>query len=896
MHGFRSFHVVAASAIACAFCFVAHSEEPKKSPPTKEQIAQWIRDLGDNDFEARQAASKRLWEAGQAAEAPLREALKAGDPEVVRRARELLDKFKWGIYPDTQAKIVQLIQQYQSGNDEENSARTEAITKLLEEGNVGCAALGKIIRAEENPAARTGLIATIADEYPRALPAALANRNSTALEDLLEQCALAEPDARVYNYAAYCLLRGRLENRIKYFANTPAGVDVDAMQKTLVHLLRVKGDFAKARKVADKDEELLTRLLIQERDWKTLAKRKPADDASREDLVVHAAHCRLSGDTKTANEVLDSLRKLVEPNADTPPDGSDPELPYVAKALLLNDRAKDAMELLTKGAKHNQNVEMAVQVLAAQQRFKEAFELLDNVPGTGAEGTRSIDLLRARMLIQLGDRDEAATICKKLAEKLGPDDVLISLVPLLEDEYRAGMKELAQKQLLKALEPLLANPDRAVYVELFEIFFPQQGNIAALWWEALVGAQNLDRDRKVNVAALWKQLQGIMTGKADDLPKLLEEMSSRTADLAENEREPFYFALAHAAQASGRKKDAQAYLEKACAAEATNPQAFMKLGDHHAAQETWEKAADAYRRGAEKHRGNAVLAYLYGWALTKDGHADEGKKQIELAHMIPLGSPERRFDFMQELLRRDFADDARRERELVLQIDDTMSRYTAEALRREAIDAIVKKEYLKAAEFSDASMLRVHNQSINFAVSSAYFQIPQQTHRLRARGLLDQGKIEEALKEADYCLANYPGDIEVPILLTEVLEKKGRKKEAEQIYSKVLGVMKKFCEQYPKSGWGHNTLAWQCACCRRDLEDGLKHAQKANDLSPDNAGYLDTLAEIHFQMGNKAKALEVARKCAGLEPKRAYFRKQLKRIEKGDPKADVPEELGDAED
>jgi hypothetical protein len=33
-----------------------------------EQIARWIRELGDNDFQARENASRRLWEAGKGAE------------------------------------------------------------------------------------------------------------------------------------------------------------------------------------------------------------------------------------------------------------------------------------------------------------------------------------------------------------------------------------------------------------------------------------------------------------------------------------------------------------------------------------------------------------------------------------------------------------------------------------------------------------------------------------------------------------------------------------------------------------------------------------------------------------------------------------------------------------
>src|SRR2546423_1460347 len=80
---------------------------PAPSAPTKEQIARWIQQLGDNQFDAREEASRKLWEAGQAAEAALQAAAKSDDAEVKRRAEELLEKFRWGIYPDTPKEVAE---------------------------------------------------------------------------------------------------------------------------------------------------------------------------------------------------------------------------------------------------------------------------------------------------------------------------------------------------------------------------------------------------------------------------------------------------------------------------------------------------------------------------------------------------------------------------------------------------------------------------------------------------------------------------------------------------------------------------------------------------------------------------------------------------------------------
>ena len=69
----------------------------------------------------------------------------------------------------------------------------------------------------------------------------------------------------------------------------------------------------------------------------------------------------------------------------------------------------------------------------------------------------------------------------------------------------------------------------------------------------------------------------------------------------------------------------------------------------------------------------------------------------------------------------------------------------------------------------------------------------------------------------------------------------------------------------------------------------MELSQKAVELTPNHAGNIDTLAEVHFQRGNKDQAIQLMKKCIELEPKNRYFRNQLKRFEAGDAKAPLPE-------
>ena len=81
------------------------------------RIQRAIADLGSADFAVRERASRELWNAGAEAEPALEKAVRETDDfEVVYRARQILQSFQVGIYPDTPADIVALIGQFRMGN------------------------------------------------------------------------------------------------------------------------------------------------------------------------------------------------------------------------------------------------------------------------------------------------------------------------------------------------------------------------------------------------------------------------------------------------------------------------------------------------------------------------------------------------------------------------------------------------------------------------------------------------------------------------------------------------------------------------------------------------------------------------------------------------------------
>jgi len=87
-------------------------------------------------------------------------------------------------------------------------------------------------------------------------------------------------------------------------------------------------------------------------------------------------------------------------------------------------------------------------------------------------------------------------------------------------------------------------------------------------------------------------------------------------------------------------------------------------------------------------------------------------------------------------------------------------------------------------------------------------------------------------------------------------------------------------QAHPDCALLHNNLAWTAARCGRRLDEAQQHAQRAVELDPDNASYVDTLAEVYFQRGDRESALRHSRRAAELRPGDETLQRQLKRFER----------------
>jgi tetratricopeptide (TPR) repeat protein len=846
--------------------------------PTQAEIDQWINQLGDSAFVVREKATHKLWEAGDYAEAALKKAAKSDDPEVSRRAREVLDKFQWGLYPNTPKEVADLITAYQNPDpspDKGPPARQKAdvIRKLLHAGPYGVKAVRRLSLVEPASEVREAVFADLRKE----LPVFLTDGKYDTVEVLLEAGALSK-SMGPGDLAAFWYLRGKPESTIERWQMLASDGDQRRASEVLAYLYRARGDLAAARKAADKahHRQLLESLLYEAADWKALAAKPSLDNAEgdMEKAAFRAAYNRLAGNDKEMQAALDEVRKLAEAAA-----GSEETLFLAAKAFLLNDKPQEGLEWLGQSNHGPERFE----VLVTQYRYPEAMALVDAAKTTGSRDLQALELLQARTLHQLGDKDKAQAIFKRYADQIKEghnDDEVVHL--LLETEHRLGLKDQAFEHCARALELHGADPMKGSIRSLLAKVFPDKVDAAIVWWTVLRRKYAAEKFPE-SLSRLRKLLEGKLAVK--EVEELLEESEKGADGLGEAMRANAQVAVARAA---GHPELAERYLEKA-----SQPEAITVLGDLYAAKGRWEQAVKAYRRAWGLNKEQPLPLLLAGIALQRSGKEEEGKQLIELAHTIPLGDAEARSALLQELSRRELSEAAHREAELLRVVAMPDSLYFGTALRRLALDAILKKDYAAAVRFYEQSMLRCLSRSTVFVQPGAYVGVPGMIHRLKAEAHLAAGELGAAKKEITLAQTVLPGNIDLAIQLLPGLEKRGLAKEADALFREVLAVHEKLCKTYPKCAWMHNSVAWMSACCHRELDGALAHAKQAVELAPEAPAYLDTLAEVHFQRGEKDEAVKLQKRVIELDPKRPYYRKQLKRIEAGDPKVERPQEDDD---
>lgn len=140
---------------------------------------------------------------------------------------------------------------------------------------------------------------------------------------------------------------------------------------------------------------------------------------------------------------------------------------------------------------------------------------------------------------------------------------------------------------------------------------------------------------------------------------------------------------------------------------------------------------------------------------------------------------------------------------------------------------------------------------------------------------LSQNKLnqnQDAAKSLETAARLKPDMAETYYNLGRVHGALGKADDAEKMYRKTI-------EMAPDFHMAYNNLAWLLLKDKSRVEEGIKHAKKAIELSPTNPTYYHTLAMLYKETGRKDEAVKSLKMAVKLAPDDTNYKEQLAYLE-----------------
>lgn len=113
-----------------------------------------------------------------------------------------------------------------------------------------------------------------------------------------------------------------------------------------------------------------------------------------------------------------------------------------------------------------------------------------------------------------------------------------------------------------------------------------------------------------------------------------------------------------------------------------------------------------------------------------------------------------------------------------------------------------------------------------------------------------------------------------------LLHARGRHDEAKAMFNQVYESLTKSWGEHLDHPMPKNNLAWLCARTGERPEEALRLAREAVKAMPDNAAFVDTLAEASHLAGNDADAVRLEAKVVAARPTDVFLRQQYLRFQR----------------
>jgi hypothetical protein len=842
----------------------------------EQQARQYILELSAAHYTTRELATRKILELGDAA-LPLLESLKYGDdPEQAFRVREIISKIELRIYKDKDAELISLIDRYKGSAVE---GKTAVLVQLGEKR--AWWQILKLFSQEKNENVQSrhqewvGLIAVTAARE------CIEQGDARGARDFLE---MAPSDRHgLLALADFHRSQGSLSLELARAKKTE-GPKSKAWQ---LAMHAAAGNLVEANEAAlsvgdEKNSALLSALLGDPIPW---LKKSPFDQNRQLYPYYSELAARRWSERSLSEDDLEPLILATESK-----NSNERENSLGALFLLGQPRRAEA-------AYARDFPTLAFSYFESQQRIPEALSSIGLDPqnpdyttwvaqkfthlnqSENPQSKRDQDVIRdlVYLALFLESRGEV-DLCDRiflppLAELAASDsdkftDLLRSLCVGFGRESGAPLTALHSAVAW-------AGEDDARWERLLRETIGGQDEIYEIWTE-------LARlDPTATHAARFEGLLALVNLHKD--PDLIHErwMELFWKDLAKTPVEERDRPLTRMQFLLDLKPDAQASL----LLWAHLPETHRKLAKSShlhdlLARERWGDAADLFLEEIKQVTSSpheiqpAIHAYAAS-SLRRAGREKEALIQDRLADQLALGH-----DADKIAVGYQYGGDYRRAaiwwQRAVIQSEPTSPEFE-NALEQHLAHLIENQDWQKAA-----SVAEIKAQMGAVAGSEGSFPLKHLRLRLtadfcRALSLLKKDRAG-SINLLNACYQLCPTDGSLADEFFPALLQAGLKTELEKWFEPTWKTLRAVTERYPNSDNLLNVAAWLASRAQTHLPESEQFLKKALALNPQQSTYLDTMAETHFAMGNRAKALGWSCQSLNFMPKDPQILRQYERF------------------
>jgi tetratricopeptide (TPR) repeat protein len=898
---------------------VSAADPPKPDPDTL------ARELGSAVFAEREKASRELWKLGRAARPALEKAANSDDPEVAKRAGDILEKFHWGIFPDTPATVLKQIKEFRSNDWNRQSPALAALADLEPHGVETIGLLLAHVTESERRIGLFGEVLVLArDRVPRWM-----ERGEWSKAEAFLAVAAAGPNPEAWlDYADFLHRRGlavRAMEALSANANAPGERGRDAASALAVVLQRAGKSADAARRLRaipaeSRPAHLLPSLLEDAGLWSELSA-DPDPNEGPPNVGLNLFRARKGGQKAKSVELLGELKRLgIEADRESAAEAG--------LALLLNGYPLEGIAALKE---KRAQPRLLADVFAGRLMFPEVLAVL----GDGAlakeledeDQARDrlyYDMRKARVFAQIGRKDDAVQLFHRIfAATRARDHYLVR--ELLRAELRAGYFDLACEHAGTTIEQLDRSGDSFVaQPEPFELIFEEDAEAALGLWRAFRVTAPTNGEA---AGASMRRIRKLLAGRAD----ANETAAARTAldahavpkveqrSLADRVREQrARAALARRAEdwagvekhlresvriwsldANGQPRSPNEIRDQTSASSA-GPRSWLfntnesfkiavDLGEFLMERKRSHEAAVVFHDCWKQYPFNPIPLYLSGRALVAAGRADDGARRIALAHAVALGDAQYRGRFLHELCERGQLADVRIARDDAARCAWYWTPYRGNVWNAMARASHVLREHETSAAAIERNLhFLLKTPNVVFVDGVGYVTVPASVRGSRARAMLADGKTDTAFEEAKAILRLLPGQTEFLTAIVPEFEKAGKKAEADALFEISWTALRKLRAENPDSDWVPATMASAAAGCRRELDEALKLATLAIEREPEVRAHRETLAEVRFRRGDRDEAVRIGEELRKLDHRSGYYRRLLERYKSADFASPLP--------